>query len=1139
MKKNPNNWLEKSPLPGLPWLTYEVLLFSLVLLLAVITRFYNLGARAQSHDESLHTYFSYLLSQGQGYQHNPMMHGPLQFHLIALAYFLFGSSDFTARVPAALFGIFSIASLWLWRRYLGKLGSLAAATLVLLSPFLSYYSRYTREDSYIALSFFLMIYAVLRYFETGQHRFLYLISGAFVIHYLTKETSFIYNAEMLIFLALVFLWTLARSAWQDRATYRNFLITFGFSAVSLLALLVTFFQKHNADAAAKLADAQVLAGPATNFTLFLAIFGAIFLVTFILAAANVVKGFGLAKLRGLRSFDLLIVFGTLVLPQLSAFPVAFAGWDPVDYSTDGLIRTAAFLVPIVIITILIGVWWKREIWLKMALVFWAPYVVLYTTVFTNGGGFFTGIVGSLGYWIAQQGVQRGSQPEYYYWLLMIPMYEYLPAIASAMAIWFGVRNHKRYLNLIPKQEEGQDFIELPQRTMQFLLLSYWAVMSIAAFSIAGEKMPWLTFHMALPMTLLGGWGIARLIEKVDWNAILGERFALRAVFYVLFVLSAFGLVASLFQSPLPFDGKELAQLQATTTFLAAIVVAGASLFGIYRLNGQVLGRTTWLFNLVLAFAALGFLTARTMIRANYVLYDSPKEYLVYAHSYSGVKELLRQVDQISEMTVGGKNIAVAYDDDTSWPLSWYMREYPNNRFYGGAPDRSLKDLPAIIVGDSNYAKIEPILGDDFYQFDFIRMVWPNQDYFNLVSTRPDPNAPFEESYACNGVLSFVRLFKNQDYGRLCNALLSADQRAAIFDIWLNRDYTKYGQVNNTTAINEQTWDPADRMRLYVNKDIADKIWQYGVKVQPKPKVDPYALGIKTYDAALVFGIGGEQEGMFNAPRGVALAPDGSIYVTDSRNHRIQHFGESGELIGSFGINGDASLGEAPAGTFNEPWGVAVASNGDVFVSDTWNHRIQRFNKDGKPLKMWGVFGTAETPNGLYGPRGIAVSEDGRVFVADTGNKRIMVFDQNGAILAQFGGDGYDLGKFNEPTDVKLDSAGNVYVTDAWNQRVQVFAEVSENSFTPIKFWEIDGWGSQTLDNKPYLTIAGSRVFVTDPEGYRVLEFKTDGTFVQLWGEYGTGPNQFGLPNGIAASADGVIWIADAANNRILKFEVGR
>src|SRR3972149_197888 len=98
-------------------------------------------------------------------------------------------------------------------------------------------------------------------------------------------------------------------------------------------------------------------------------------------------------------------------------------------------------------------------------------------------------------------------------------------------------------------------------------------------------------------------------------------------------------------------------------------------------------------------------------------------------------------------------------------------------------------------------------------------------------------------------------------------------------------------------------------------------------------------------------------------------------------------------------------GEAPGGTFGEPWGVAVAPDGTVYVADTWNHRVQHFSADGRFLGMWGTFGQAETQTAFWGPRDVAVDATGRVYVSDTGNKRIAVFDEDGNPLGEIGGPG--------------------------------------------------------------------------------------------------------------------------------------
>src|SRR5258706_4445365 len=188
------NWLERPIHPSIPAITNQIAIFAGIILLAIITRFYHLGLRVMSHDESLHTYFSWLLYRGQGYQHSPMMHGPWQFHLIALSYFLVGASDFTARIRAAPFSISIVWMMWYWRRFLGKTCGLIAAFLLVISPMMLYYGRYVREDVYACFSGVLMLYSVLRYLENGERKYLYLLTVALAIHFLDKETSFIYTA---------------------------------------------------------------------------------------------------------------------------------------------------------------------------------------------------------------------------------------------------------------------------------------------------------------------------------------------------------------------------------------------------------------------------------------------------------------------------------------------------------------------------------------------------------------------------------------------------------------------------------------------------------------------------------------------------------------------------------------------------------------------------------------------------------------------------------------------------------------------------------------------------------------------------------------------------------------------------------
>lgn len=122
---------------------YPVII-GLILVLTLISRFYGLGWRVMSHDEVNHVVPSFDYFQGRVYRHDPVTHGPMQFHLVALSYFLFGDNDFSSRVPSALFSVATVAAvLFLFKKYLGKSGSVIGGALFLISPYMLYYGRYT------------------------------------------------------------------------------------------------------------------------------------------------------------------------------------------------------------------------------------------------------------------------------------------------------------------------------------------------------------------------------------------------------------------------------------------------------------------------------------------------------------------------------------------------------------------------------------------------------------------------------------------------------------------------------------------------------------------------------------------------------------------------------------------------------------------------------------------------------------------------------------------------------------------------------------------------------------------------------------------------------------------------------------
>jgi len=1046
-----------TPVITLFTLNWEILLYATIVIVAVVTRFYDLGERVMSHDESLHTLYSWNLYAGRGYQHDPLMHGPFLFHITALTYFLFGDNDFTARISAALFGVILVVLPYWFRPWLGRIGALSASLMILMSPGLTYYSRYIRHDIFISVWTVLMILAFFQYMRTRETRWLVVGAVSVALMLSTKEVAYIHGFIGVSFIGGMYLWERLSTSNRQLLNY----VLLGIVFVLVAAIIYLIIQ-------------------ADTFTA--------------VTAEGETAGFNPWTIIGIMTMVTGLVIGLLII-QLGA-----------DRTNQPVTLFLQSLPPRLLDII------------KAVLAAGIVFVLLHTTFFTNIGGLYTGTIGEVTYWLAQQEVQRGGQPWYYY-LFLVPLYEFLPVFVGIIGGLVYLLRGKLPVHADPPTSQTADGKEAstpdyPSDSGTFVtFLIYWVLIAFVIYSWAGEKMPWLTIHMTLPLIFLAAHVIQTVLGKFNW-AEARQKGGLLLAGVLLLVPAA--LIA--ITSAQPFRSQSLQSMDETLQFIAGIVILLVLGWRIW-VYGKKLGRMlAFRTAFITALFVLSLLTIRFMWLLNYVNFDYVNELLVYAHASPDVKLALNQIDEISRRTVGDKMIRVAYDNDSTWPLEWYMREYPNRVYYGENPTRDAMDSPVVIVGAANESKVKPYLGDEYTQFNYRLVWWPIEDYKgqtfqklwqNYVTGPPVENSdPVEAKKASRAI--------------------ARENRHKLWDIIFYRKYDDYD-------LNE--WPFVHRFNVYIRNDVLSEVWDYQSGPVRFPAVttsDPYEGKRTEIETLALWGSNGSGDGQFVNPRGVAIGPDGLIYVADSGNNRIQVFDQDGNFLLKWGDPG------SEPGQFNEPWGIAVASDGTVFVTDTWNHRIQSFTPTGQLLNSFGTFVNVQhdaqaEPGNFWGPRDIAIDAEGNLYVTDTGNKRVQKFTPDGQFLQAWGGGGIIPGSFEEPVGIDIDAQGNIYVADTWNRRIQKF----DANFAPILQWDVSGWDSESVINKPYLAVDNQgHVFVSDPEGYRIIAYDGDtGDVLVTWGRYGQELFAFALPVGIATDNEGHLLVTDSDNNRLMKFLV--
>lgn len=322
---------------------------------------------------------------------------------------------------------------------------------------------------------------------------------------------------------------------------------------------------------------------------------------------------------------------------------------------------------------------------------------------------------------------------------------------------------------------------------------------------------------------------------------------------------------------------------------------------------------------------------------------------------------------------------------------------------------------------------------------------------------------------------------------------------------------------------------------YVHDDLANGTCYHYVVTAVTPKGESpesaEVLAIPSpYLLVMKIGEPGVDDGEMSSPTGIAVDKDGNIYVADTDNHSIQKFDKEGKFLSRWG--GDPGADE---GAFYYPRGLAVDPDGNVFVADSGNNRVQKFDSEGNIMKAWGRFGFAwrGADMGKFDvPWGVATDHQGNLYVSDTSNARIQKFQSDGVPLVKWGRDGSYDGAFFYPRGIAIDFVGNVYIADEGNHRIQKFD--ARGSF--LTKWGREGSGPGQFKSPWGVACdALGNVYVVDSGNHRIQKFDGNGTFLCAWGNRGITDGQFNFASGIAVDKEGCVYVVDSGNARVVKY----
>lgn len=665
------------------WLSVEQGIYVLIGFLSMFLHLWGLDQRALHHDETLHASYSWNIYTHRGYMHDPLLHGPFLYYFGSLIFLLFGDNDFTARLGYALFGIILTLLPMLVRRELGRPAALLASFYLLISPTFLYVGRFARHDIYSIVFELLVVVAIVRYAASRQARWIYIGVTAFALMYTNQETSYLFLLIIGLPLILLFLWK----------TFKPGIIIFGVVGIIGATCIFVLPGQPNYESANKARRGpdgrmeRATPGPLLGWGPLETADNEYALCIRNRADTAPESHSCTARLYGRsESANSLMVIGRSLAQHTWTLPatILFYASDLWLFFRHPAVLTALITGVVGLAALVFFIWvqrdaagntrWQRALardphvlplyadlvvgrrWGVALAIFFLIYVLLFTALLTNLLGVITGTTGSLLYWLAQHHVERGSQPTYYYGVILAlyePLLLFWSVVGAGLLGWEGIK----YFRSRPAKPM------FPLLFPTFLL--WWSIAALAIYSWAGEKMPWLTSHVALPMVLLSAWAVQRILGwALDWSrwrllvAAIGVFFATIGLNYT--ILSIFVYATERTNVP----GLTLVLLTCGLLIMFVVIL------GINWGWRWALG----VFALCLCLAG-SFYTIRNTHRVVYQIGDVPREMLIYTQTSPDVRRVVQRLEEISYRQTAGLDMPIIYDNETVW--TWYLRNFKN------------------------------------------------------------------------------------------------------------------------------------------------------------------------------------------------------------------------------------------------------------------------------------------------------------------------------------------------------------------------------------------------------------------------------------------------------------------------------